>query len=258
MPYGRTSRRTKRGRANRYAKKKRWSKRKRFGKITQPGMARGLTSVVFPQSMFKTLTYSSGPVPLVQVSTNTPINYTFRGNGPYDPNYAVGGTQPRWYDTFLGAPNGAAPYGKCLCYGSKIIMTVYQDPTLSGTNGSVMGLVSIIPSLDVTGFPSSQKEMQERSFSRYKPIGNANASRPIIIKHFAKTKTLYNGASLASTQSFAGNYNSVPTSEWFWLVSACNIIPYISSTADGLFSCYIDVKIKYYCKFYNLNDVADS
>lgn len=258
MPYGRRyARRTKRGRANRYAKKKRWSKRKAFGKIRQPGVQRGLTSIVFPQQMYKTLTYATGPIPLVQTSTNTPINYTIRGNSPYDPDYAVGGNQPRWYDTFLGAQNTDAPYGKYICYGSKIIMTVYQDPTLGGSTGSVMGLVSIIPSQDASGYPSSQREMTERSFSRFKPIGNANASRPILIKHFAKTKNMYMGSDVDSLQ-FAGAYNGNPTWEWFWLISACNIIPYINAGANGLFSCYVDIKVKYYCKFFDLNDVKSS
>lgn len=260
MPYGRKkfTRRTKRGRANRYAKKKRWSKRKTFSKATQPGIGRGMSTIVFPQSMFKTLTYDSGPITFQQATTNVPQTYTFVGNNIYDPNYTGIGSQPRWYDTFLGASGGTAPYLKYMVYGSKITLTCYQDPLLGGSTGSVMGLISVTPTYGPGLAPSSVKEMKERAFVRYKPVGNANASRPVVIKHFCKTKAMYAGAGLGENLDFSANYNTDPAKQWYWQINACNIIPYLNAGANGLFSCYIDVKIKYYCKFFNLNDVADS
>lgn len=218
-------------------------------------------NIVFPHQLYQTFTYDSGHFKIAQSVSDTLTLNTYRGNGMYDPQYATGGTQPRWYDTFLGAADGNAPYNRYLCYGSKITVTIFQDPILGGTTGSVMGVVSLLPTMTVADKCDTVKEIMERGFVRYRNVGNANSSGPIVLKHFAKTKSLWmGGGDIASNSDFSATYNNNPSKEWFWQLQIANIIGSgdMSGTNPGIFSCYVNVRIKYYAKLWSLNDVADS
>lgn len=235
-------------------RKKRFQKSRIAG---SSGIPRGPNSAGFPQRMFKTFTYSSGAVKLQQSVAGLPVNYIFRGNSMYDPDFTGVGAQPRWYDTYLGGSGGSQPYRQCTVLGSKITVCVFQDPTLGGATGSVMGCVSLLPYVNAATPCDTLREMQERAFVRWKNVGNANSSKPIVIKHFAKTKALYQGVSpLTDIDNFQHAYNANPTKQWNWAVQACNVID--SGAGVQLFSCWITVRIKFYVMLSSLNDVADS
>lgn len=235
-------------------RKKRFSKYRLSG---SSGLMRGTSSIGFPQRMFKTFTYSSGAQKLQQTIADLPVTSQFRGNSCYDPDYTGIGSQPRWYDTFMGATGGTQPYRQCTVLASKIIVSVWQDPTLGGATGSVAGVVSIIPFVGASTAPLTLKEIQERAFVRWRNIGNANSSAPLVVKHFAKTKALYQGVNpLNDIDNFQHDYNGNPNKQWYWAVNACNVIN--SGAGVQLFSCWITVRIKYYVMLSSLNDVADS
>ena len=90
----------------RYLRKKRFSKYRLAG---SGGIMRGVNAVGFPQRMFKTFSYSSGAQKLQQTVADLPVATQFRGNSCYDPDYTGIGSQPRWYDTFMGATGGSQP-----------------------------------------------------------------------------------------------------------------------------------------------------
>jgi len=235
-------------------------RKKRFAKYRiagSSGVSRGPSSSVFPQRLFKVFQFSGAAQKLSQTLTDIPITYQFRGNSLYDPDYTGVGSQPRWVDTFLGANDTSAPYNRYCVLASKCIVSIWQDPTLTGTNGSTAGVVSVIPIAGTTAVtpPTSLKEIQERAFVRWKNVGNANSHKPLVIKHFAKTKALWSGASPLTDQTFSAQYNNNPSKEWSWAISAVNII---SGAGINLFSCYVTVRIKYYCMLNTLNDVANS
>lgn len=234
-------------------RKKRFSKYRLSG---NSGIGRGPSSSGFPLRMFKTFTYSGAAQKLTQAVTDVPISTIFRGNSMYDPDYTGIGSQPRWYDTFLGANDGSAPYSQCTVLASKITVSIWQDPTLTGTSGSTAGVVSVIPYVGASTAPTSLKEIQERAFVRWKNVGNANSHKPLVIKHFAKTRALYQGVNpLTNATNFQHAYNGNPNSAWYWTISAVNII---SGAGINTFNCYISARIKYYVMLSSLNDVSNS
>lgn len=235
-------------------RKKRFQKRRFAG---SSGVPRGPNSVGFPQRMFKTFTFSLGSQKLQQVTVDLPVSYIFRGNSMFDPDQSGIGNQPRWYDTFMGASGGAAPYRTCTVLGSKISVQIWQDPVLGGATGSVAGVVSVIPYVNGSTVASSLKEIMERAFVKWRNVGNANSSRPLVLKHFAKTKGLYQGANpLNDMDNFSHDYNGNPNKQWYWAVQAVNVID--GGPGVNLFSCYVAVRIKYYVMLSQLNDVANS
>lgn len=234
-------------------RKKRYAKYRLAG---SGGITRGFSTAPFPQRLFKTFTFSGAAQKLQQVVTDVPIQYQFRGNSLYDPDYTGIGSQPRYVDTFLGANDTSAPYGRYTVLASKAIVSIWQDPTLTGTSGSTNGVVSLAPMVGSGGSPpNSLKEIQERPFIKWKSIGNANSHAPVVLKMFCKTKALFTGANVLYDQAFGAPYNNNPNQEWVWTVSAVNII---SGAGINLFSCFITFRIKYYCMFSTLNDVANS
>lgn len=253
--YGARKKMGKRGYAGGRSYRKKYGKK--YRKSNSRGIARSL-GVVFPQQMYKCLTYSTDPIKLAQSSSGTPATYFMKGNSCYDPDQTGLGGQPRWYDTFCGAQDGTAPYGKYQVNASKITVTIWQDPQLTGSSGSVAGLVTIIP-LNGNGSnnaPDNFQEQMMRGFMKRAYINNANSSRPIVLKHFAKTKAVYTGNRIDDNTDFSGAYNSDPNKLWTWCVQANNVID--AGTGTQLFSCYISIRIKFYLKFWSLNDVNDS
>lgn len=233
-------------------RKKRFSKYRLAG---SSGIGRGPSSAGFPQRVFKTFTYSGENIKLQQATTGIPIGYLFRGNSMYDPDSTGIGLQPRWYDTYMGANALVAPYNQCTVLASKIIVNIWQDPTLSGTSGSVAGIVSVLPYTGTSTAPNSLKEIQERAFVRYKNVGNANSHAPLTLKHYCKTKGLYQGMNPLTNTDFQHAYNGNPSKVWYWSVQAVNVI---TGAGVNLFSCYVTVRIKYYVMLSALNDVQDS
>lgn len=238
-------------------KKSRKYKNRKYGKKYPKGMGRPTNPAVFPQSMYKTFTYVTDPALLAQTVTAVPQNYLMNGNNMYDPDPSIGGHQPRWYDTFLGAPNTVAPYGRYQVNASKITVTIWQDPKLTGTNGSVDGIATLIPVIGNGGdnVPANFTEMREVQNVRSKYIGNANSSRPLVLKHFAKTKMLWQCKSINDNQDFSGAYNGAPNNKWTWAFQICNVN---SGTGTNLFSCWYTIKVKYYVKLWYLNTPAQS
>jgi len=251
-PRARNAPRRKTSRKSTGFRKKRFSKYRLAG---NSGISRGPSSAGFPLRLFKTFTYSGENIKLQQSVTSVPIAYLFRGNSMFDPDSTGIGLQPRWYDTYLGVNSGSCPYNMCTVLASKIIVNIWQDPTLSGTSGSVAGIVAITPYPGTSTAPNSLKEIQERASVRYKNVGNANSHAPLTLKHYCKTKALYQGVNPLTNTDFQHAYNGNPSKVWYWNISAVNVI---ASAGVNLFSCFITVRIKYYCMLSALNDVADS
>lgn len=252
--------RRRRGTANRYAKKKRNFKRKyistRKNRISS-------TSDVFPFSMYKVFTYNSDRMKFTQTSTDIcPPAQQYRGNSCYDPDFSGIGSQPRWFDTLCGASAQSAPYQRYTVHASKIKITIWQDPVLGGATGSVAGIMAVYPFNGVPGFANQAgnlKELTERENTKLVHVGNANSSRPLTLKAFCKTRTIWNGAKPSADDDFSALYDQNPLNQWSWNIQGINVIPVIGgATSPGLFSCYYTVQIKYYTKLWTKNSVLSS
>lgn len=250
MPYAKRSKKSYKKRSKKY----KGYGRKKYTKKYPKGMGKPSNPVVFPQCMYRTFTYSTDPQFLAQTTTQVPANYLMAGNDMYDPDPAIGGHQPKWYDTLLGAPDGGsnAPYSRYQVNASKITVTIWQDPKLTGTSGSVDGIATLIPVIGggSQNLPQNFISMRESQNVRLKYIGNANSSRPLVLKHFAKTKMLWQCKSINDNQDFSGAYNGSPNNKFTWALQICNVN---SGTGTNLFSCWYTIKVKYYAKLWFLN-----
>ena len=249
--------RRRRGTANRYAKKKRNYKRK--------FMARRKTAVnsygaPFPQELFKVLKYSSPRQYTQQATVDVPSSaIQIRGNSLYDPDPAIGGTQPRYFDTLCGDISTSAPYYRYTVYAAKCTLHIWQDPSLGTNTGSVAGKVALYPFNGIPGSSSQLGVLQdfaERENCRVVDVGNANSSRPLKLSYFCKTSTIWRGSKVGYESDFTSAWNNNPVNQWSFNVQCCNVIP--AGVNSGLFSFYWTYTMKYYVKFSTLNSVPSN
>lgn len=199
----------------------------------------------FPDSMFTVLNYNSAKN-IAGVGLN---GYNFVLNGPYDPDAAVGGSQPRYYDTLLGANNTAAPYSNYVVYGAKVIVDFWNN------SASVPAIAGI------TGFPSDSsapsdatEALERRMETKYVKLSpntggtsNARLSRYYSIKHLEGVADVNDNANLSA------NYNAVPT-------RVSQVSMWAEAADNGASSCNVISKITviYYIQLRKKNKVPQS
>lgn len=93
--------------------------------------ARGL---MFPQANTFPIPYYTelhfNKVDSLTVSAGTFVaEKQYRLNGPYDPEFAVGGNQPYYYDTLLGGNGTSAPYSAYRVIRTRVDVQFYNDNT---------------------------------------------------------------------------------------------------------------------------------
>lgn len=214
--------------------------------ISRPGG--GSVRQPFPPNLWTTLTYSVQYNALTQTVGGTPIYTTYRLNSLYDPDTAVGGAQPRYFDTLCGADNTTAPYGNYRVHAAMVKLVCYPSST-SATNSN--GIVALVPRRSNVGAASTYKEIQERPYVKSKWIA-AMYVKPTTLKLFTKMKTHLGHKDLQDVDDAAAAYNSNPNEEVYVDVMACAV------NNTGLMTISYSLQITYFVQFYGLNDVADS
>lgn len=225
--------------------------RKRSGTSFQKiGGYAGYGSVAspFPPNLFTVMTYTE-TVNAVQTVGGVPITLQYRANGPYDPRYATGGIQPRYFDSLLGDNGSTAPYRNYRVHACKITVTCFN---LNTSVGSGSMFVSVIPARSTVTAPSTVDEMRERPYSRIKALGPVPSWKPPMLKHFTKMKTHLGVKDLTDVPASAALFNTVPQEEVLWNISSCAV----DSTATS--SIRYQITLKYFVQLYTLADVADS
>lgn len=167
-------------------------------------------------------------------------NIQYRGNGPYDPAVAAGGTSCSFWGQY------ATLYKRYICFGSKIEVTFMGQGTINTYN-----IISAV-------YPASASEsitetdilqILERRRVKYRIHGTSGSGDTIKrIKHYAKTKTIVgctNGAVRDNEDRYGSSVTTVPQQEWYW-----NVLMQNQDEANNTAVAYI-VRITYYCKFYN-------
>jgi len=202
----------------------------------------------FKPNMFTVFTYSE-TLQHSQAIGGIPGWIQYRANGPFDPRVAVGGIQPRYYDSLLGPDGGTAPYRYYRVHASKIKVMIFQTNSAVGT-----GFVNyaIIPSRSATSTPGTLDEMRERPYCKQISVGPTPSWKPQQIKHFCKIKTHLGHKDLTDVDNSAALWNASPNEQVYWNLGVCSI-DNVSVT-----SVRVQVVIKYYCQLYTLSDVADS
>lgn len=215
-----------------------------------PRLFRQVGKTVFPPYFRAKLFYSS----LADHTIAWPVQdnvITWRANDLYDPESAVGGGQPRYFDTLCGATDTSAPYARFIVTGCKfeVIGTCLSSaPIYVGIGFRTLGNATpatfqeLTERPDYKGVTTSSLNSGQTNFrlSMYRPIN----------KLFGLSRKGY----IEDTESFAGDYANSPVQQALVDLRVFNAYP----TGAGNCTYTYRVKITYYCKFFGLNDVHDS
>ena len=176
--------------------------------------------------------------------------YTFAMNGLYDPNLTGTGSQPRYFDTLCGANTTAAPYRAYVVKAARMkVMAYAQGPDSAG----IPSVVAISGIAGTSTGPSTVTEQMQRNDTNYGLLSYYAGGKPIA--------TVYRTCEVAPTLGVKdiedangtnAAYSANPTNLAHFVVT---VAPLNQSTAPVI---NLNVEIRYWVKFYSLNDVVDS
>lgn len=209
-----------------------------FGSVRSP----------FPPTLWTVMSYSE-TFTLAQAATTVPIARTYRANGLFDPREAVGGIQPRYYDSLLGPDDGTAPYRRYRVHGCKISATVWP---INGNANQSNCLITLLPRRSVVTSPSTIDEQRERPYGRHLAMTSTASYKPRKVKNFIKMKTLLGHKDLMDVDATAASHDGLPAEQIYWDVLLCDV------QGTNTASATIQVNLQYYVQLYTLGDVADS
>jgi len=236
-------RKTWKRRGSKYAPRRR-TKFVKFGR--KKGFTYGKNQEIF--GPHKYIKFHYGDKQLMNCTSGTYDVYNYRVNSLYDPDATGSGTQPRWYDTFVGNNNTTAPYYKYRVYACKADFQVFN----LGTADLDMYLAAYPP----TGTaPASIAEALERTkdtiVKHVSGTGGRNTARFTMYVDIAKLHGCMKSKVLED-DNFAGLYNANPAVNDLFALYA--LPTDISSTVPLAFN----VCITYYARLENRNDVLSS
>lgn len=219
MPY----RKTKKAPRRKYGRRK---YKRRMGRMVRaPRMGTGIAPAVFAKLKYVE-TYSGN-------TGSAPYQVNYRGNSLFDPNVAIGGHQPLYFDQYM------ALYGKYLVLGSSMKLTV--------TNGSNTAALQCVlwPNTDVTVLATVSEVLEQTKASTMRtiPLGQSLAYST---KRYAKTSTVLGLSKVQlGEEELSGTSSANPANEWFWSI--------LFSSIDGSSTVSVAycVEITYYVKFYD-------
>lgn len=166
---------------------------------------------------------------------------TIVGNNLYDPELNLGGTQPLGFDQL------EAMYKNYRVYASKVSVKVHalSGGGLTGVQPyycSIYPYVGTLPN-DPNAYARATQFPYNKTLTR-----NAYDSSPII-KQVMSTNKIYGVAKSAvkSENDFQAQVSTGPINEWYWRVCFGQLD--LSATSNARY--IIQVKITYYCEFFN-------
>jgi len=201
----------------------------------------------FPSSLRTQFTYAENIT--ITSTVGVPYNYLYSSNSLYDPNVTGTGSQPRFFDTLMGANSTSAPYQNYRVFASKITIECV-DLTDSINARGYIGL-GFFPST-VTG-PSTLAELRARSDFKSKYMGIYTGGRELCrLSRFGNNKTIFGIKDMKDDEETQALYNASPAKAGRWCIT---YIPF-NETSTVIIHCM--VKITYFVQLFTRNDVADS
>lgn len=209
--------------------------------------------VGLPAATFVKIRYSVWIAPFTVAAAGQVIN--IRGNSPYDPEYAVGGGQPRWYDQY------AYRYRRYLCHGSAITVTHSSTngsgeagPYLWGVHAASPSEITATEQITAPVLSSEAGKLRSRRFTKSKlcdlqaglPHAPTGGQRNFWIKLFATNKQLQ-GLGYDRYSNIASTSGNVASShEWLWQIFFCQSI----SGNEFTTGVFLRVDVDYYVTFF--------
>ncbi len=184
------------------------------------------------------------------VTPGTAVSTTeYRGNGPFDPEVALGGQQPRGYDQY------AALYGKCYVVKSNISVAMKN---VAGS--SDVYVVAVYPYADASGdMPAITLASNPADWyaqSRVKVVmpstADASSDTQMIRSKCTSKQALGKGQ---DRDNVVADVGGVPLTEWYWSV---NTARYADTTITDPQEVVFIVTVVYDCIFSEPINVSES
>jgi len=202
----------------------------------QVGFTRGLSDQSFARMRFY------GRFSLNSTATAPISGFILRGNGPFDPVYALGGSSALFWSKRV------ADYAYYDCMASRI----HVNPI--GLNGNVIGRVEVFPRSSVV--PLTQDSLDAMRARINTPVkgrlfnGALVATIPAITTYMTTAK-MFKGRKLDQVERETAVATSAATSPWYWYVT-------LSTQPVLTVGCgvHVDVTVDYYVRFYGRREDA--
>jgi len=175
-----------------------------------------------------------------------PLVVTYRANGPYDPEYAVGGGQPRYYDTLLGADSNNAPYHQYR------VRSCDASVELTTQSGAPAHLMCGFRAYDDAA-PTSVSDALELGYKDM-VTGGSNGGPTACGYHTSGDIAKIVGKSaqaIVDDDAWSADYNTTPSEEVLFDVI---VVPATSTTSHY----YVTTHLSYHMDCFALNRVAPS
>lgn len=165
----------------------------------------------------------------------------YRANGAFDPNFAVGGSQPMYFDQL------AAVYSRYRVHGCTCRVT-----TIGLGDGSQSPLAIVLNAEDDSTPPSSYEEATERTYSKTTFItkfpNNVNK-----ISRTLSTKKKLGYKNIEQVELLSSAVTADPGEQWFYIITMAKLDP---AAADA--PLVLDVELTYDIEFFDRKDSARS
>lgn len=217
-----------------------YSKMGRLGrgkKYSNRGISRS-PSTPFPRNFYTCLNYQD--LIVLNITTGVLAQLTYNINDLYDPYAAIGGHQPRYFDTFIGPDNSGAPYKQFRVFGCRVSATFINTAAtddqaqvfLHWRDANGQQIADII---DMGEVPN----MAQRT------IGPANSAKGIVkLKKYISMKSMLGVKDIKDDENTLGSDAGQPAD----LVKLdLGAQPYALANAQY----YVVLKLKFYCQFTN-------
>lgn len=205
------------------------------GRYARTRMMKVPAANVFPDRVRVKLTYTQEEE-LTQATFATPLEWrSIRGNGPFDPDFFIGGTQPLGWDQWVPF------YNQAVVKASKITVNCAN----TGAGVGVFMLLLTVRSAPVS--TSNGIYAQQQPYCKYKFVGSIDSGRGNVnISHYMSTAKIFGvpGKTPAIEDDYASSTSSVPINEWYWHI-------YTYSQSTSAFDPTFTIRVTYYVEFFD-------
>jgi len=171
-------------------------------------------------------------------TSGVPAYYTFRGNGPFDPDQTGTGAQPANYDDF------SLQYNRVRCYGSRIKVYSLYPAT---TTVNIVTDLQVLGARHTTSAPSSLEDEAAMPYSDFVPVGLYSSPN----FHLPQTMNVGTAEFLGiplkdftSDDDTASLVTTLPVNQWYWQIGLRAADG--SSTANRNYFIIIDYDLEFY------------
>lgn len=185
----------------------------------------------FPQTYRTKMTWAT-----TAVSTASAYSYIeFRGNGIYDPVVAVGGDQPKYFDTL------ATVYSQWRVFASKIVIRAFP----SSASASNIAMMIIRPKKSNISQPSGLYYALRNQYTKTRTIPITTQPLGTALVHYATSKNILSKRDIRDDSTSTGGVSGDPTNQWYWEL--------VVGTTDEATTTTIRfiVKIYYYVEWFS-------